>query len=172
MQHLGLVDSLSTKSENKLGISLYLTTEGVTRPLDLTSVGFGTSQVLPIIVQGLLTPAGGTFIVEQPEVHLHPKLQSKLAYFFYALTKANVQCIVETHSDHIINQLRVLVAEEDIRKHVCIYFAQRDIASGTKFEKVVLGRNGNIQNWPADFLSEGSKLTRELLNAARTASES
>jgi len=172
MQHLGLVDSLSTKSENKLGISLYLTTEGVTRPLDLTSVGFGTSQVLPIIVQGLLTPAGGTFIVEQPEVHLHPKLQSKLAYFFYALTKANVQCIVETHSDHIINQLRVLVAEEDIRKHIRIYFAQRDIASGTKFEKVVLGRNGNIQNWPADFLSEGSKLTRELLNAARTASES
>jgi predicted ATPase len=143
LQYMGLIQRYELVDYNKLGLLLQVFVEGVSRPLDLSSVGFGTSQVLPILVQGLLTPEGGLFIVEQPEVHLHPKLQSHLAYFFYSLARRNVQCIVETHSDHIVNQLRVLVAKiPQLRQDVRIYFASRSPAEGTRFEEVRMKEKG------------------------------
>jgi predicted ATPase len=167
LQYMGLIQRYELVDYNKLGLLLQVFVEGVSRPLDLSSVGFGTSQVLPILVQGLLTPEGGLFIVEQPEVHLHPKLQSHLAYFFYSLARRNVQCIVETHSDHIVNQLRVLVAKiPRLRQDVRIYFASRSPAEGTKFEEVRMKETGAIENWPKDFLSEAEKLARELVKTA------
>jgi len=167
LQYMGLIQRYELVDYNKLGLLLQVFVEGVSRPLDLSSVGFGTSQVLPILVQGLLTPEGGLFIVEQPEVHLHPKLQSHLAYFFYSLARRNVQCIVETHSDHIVNQLRVLVAKiPQLRQDVRIYFASRSPAEGTRFEEVRMKEGGAIENWPQDFLSEAEKLARELVKTA------
>jgi predicted ATPase len=167
LQYMGLIQRYELVDYNKLGLLLQVFVEGVSRPLDLSSVGFGTSQVLPILVQGLLTPEGGLFIVEQPEVHLHPKLQSHLAYFFYSLARRNVQCIVETHSDHIVNQLRVLVAKMSrLRQDVRIYFASRSPAEGTRFEEVRMKEGGAIENWPQDFLSEAEKLARELVKTA------
>ncbi|MCS6871550.1 MAG: DUF3696 domain-containing protein [Anaerolineae bacterium] len=167
LQYMGLIQRYELVDYGKLGVFLQIFVKGVSKPLDLTSVGFGTSQVLPILVQGLLTPEGGLFIVEQPEVHLHPKLQSSLAYFFYSLSRRNVQCIVETHSDHIVNQLRVLVAKmPQLRQHIRIYFASRSPEEGTTFEEVRLGKTGAIKNWPQDFLSEADKLARELVKTA------
>lgn len=167
LQYMGLIQRYELVDYGKLGILLQVFVEGVQKPLDLTSVGFGTSQVLPILTQGLLTPEGGLFIVEQPEVHLHPKLQSHLAYFFYSLSRRNVQCIVETHSDHIVNQLRVLAARmPQLRQNIKIYFASRSPEEGTTFEEVRLSKSGAIENWPPDFLSEAEKLARELVKTA------
>jgi predicted ATPase len=163
-----LVERIEPEDRGKLGTLLRVYASGVQKELDLTSVGFGTSQILPIIVQGLLTPPGSIFIVEQPEVHLHPHVQAQLAHFFFALTKAGVQCIIETHSEHIINQLRVLIAKGDdtLREQVKIYFAARDAEFGTYFEEVKLNAKGAIINWPKGFMDESSKLAQELLLAA------
>lgn len=167
LQFLGIIDGVHTEDRGKLGTMLTIRIGGIDQDLDLTSVGFGTSQILPIIVQGLLTPPGGVFIVEQPEVHLHPSVQAQLALFFMALTRAGVQCIIETHSEHLVNQFRVFIAG---RKHmpedqIKIYFAERDREIGTYFRKIELDRGGNIKNWPRGFVDESVRQAELMLEA-------
>ncbi len=93
----------------------------------LADSGFGYSQLLPILVRGLLAAPGSTLVVEQPEVHLNPALQVRLAEFFVAMVKAGKQVIVETHSEHIVNAIRVLTAEDesnDLAGRSKIYFLE------------------------------------------------
>lgn len=77
-----------------------------------TNMGFGVSYVLPIIVAGLVAPPGGLLLVENPEAHLHPVGQSRLARFLSRVAAGGVQVLVESHSDHVINGLRRAVAED------------------------------------------------------------
>ncbi len=65
------------------------------------NVGIGTSQVLPVLILGLISPQGTVVIYEQPELHLHPYSQSRLADFFIAMSKLGKQIIIETHSEYI-----------------------------------------------------------------------
>ncbi|MCQ2338196.1 MAG: AAA family ATPase [Paludibacteraceae bacterium] len=82
--------------------------------VDLCQMGFGLSQILPVVVQGLLTPKGGMFIVVDPDVHIHPKVQGVLVDFFIELKNHGRTVIVETHSDHLITRLRRRVAERKV----------------------------------------------------------
>jgi predicted ATPase len=167
LRFFGLLDDVRAEEQGKLGTMLKIRSDGVDRDLDLTSVGFGTSQLLPIIVQGLLTPPGGVFIVEQPEVHLHPHVQSQLAIFFVALTRAKVQCIIETHSENLVNQLRLFIADRRYGLHedIKMYFAQRDKEIGTFFEEVDIDRRGDIKNWPDGFMDESTNQAEAMLRA-------
>ena len=170
LQHFQLVERIETEDKGKLGTLLKIHTLGLDKELDLTSVGFGTSQILPIIVQGLLTPPGGIFIVEQPEVHLHPRVQSQLADFFLALIHANIQCIIETHSEHIINRLRRRIVEDESNKtvkRIQIYFVEKREAKSL-FSKVEANEYGAIINWPAGFFDQ---VENENLYIAKTASK-
>lgn len=165
LKHLQLLENVETNDLGKLGTFLSVQVAGLDKPLDLTAIGFGTSQVLPIIVQGLLTPRNGVFIIEQPEVHLHARVQSLLAYFFYGLTQTGRQCIVETHSEHIVNFLRALMAKPgtDFQDHVQIYFAKRDNKRGTSFQEVVV-TNGHIKELPPGFMDESARLADMILS--------
>jgi len=79
--------------------------------VDLCQVGFGVSQVLPILVQGLLTPKGSTLIVEDPEVHMHPSVQAGLVDFWLEMIRQGKHVLIETHSEHIVTRLRRRIAE-------------------------------------------------------------
>ncbi len=170
LQFFELVDRVEAEDRGKLGTMLKIYASGMEKELDLTSVGFGTSQVLPIIAQGLLTPSNAVFIVEQPEVHLHPRVQSQLADFFLALARVGVQCIIETHSEHIINRLRLRIVEDEgteVLKRVQIYFAER-IGTESQFRKVESNEYGAISQWPEGFFDQGEN---ENLRIARLASK-
>lgn len=171
MQYFGLLERVEVEDRGKLGMLLKVFTPGLEKELDLTSVGFGTSQILPIIVQGLLTPPGGVFIVEQPEVHLHPAAQAKLADFFLGLVRAGVQCIIETHSEHIINRLRRRIAEDQethTERLIRIYFAERDRELGeTRFTPVEVNQYGVIGEWPEGFFEQAEDDSVWLAKAAR-----
>ncbi|HVU47271.1 MAG TPA: AAA family ATPase, partial [Terracidiphilus sp.] len=78
----------------------------------LADSGFGYSQVLPILIRGLMLQPGGMLIIEQPEVHLNPGLQVRLSDFLAAMALANKQILIETHSEHVVNSLRAIAAEE------------------------------------------------------------
>jgi len=78
---------------------------------NFADVGFGVSQILPVLVQGLLVPRGGTFIVQQPEIHLHPDAQADLADFFLYLASQGVNSLIETHSEYFLVRLRRRLAE-------------------------------------------------------------
>jgi len=170
LQFFELVDRVEAEDRGKLGTMLKIYAVGMDKELDLTSVGFGTSQVLPIIVQGLLTPPNAILIVEQPEVHLHPRVQSQLADFFLGLARVGVQCIIETHSEHIINRLRLRIVEDEgveVLNRVQIYFAER-IGSESQFRRVESNQYGAISKWPEGFFDQGEN---ENLHIARLASK-
>ena len=129
----------------------------------LTNVGVGVSQVLPILTVGLAAKEGQTLIYEQPELHLHPAVQSKLADFFLILAVSGIQVIVETHSEHLINRSRLCVAQGQLDpSDLCIAFVKRD-EEGSSVETIDVDDNGYLAFWPDGFFDETEKTLLELL---------
>ena len=121
----------------------------------LTDVGFGVSQVLPLLTQCYHVPENSILIFEQPEAHLHPKVQSDLADVLIDVVKnRNVQIILESHSEHLLNRLQRRIAEEQITaEDTAFYFCQ--INNGTsEIERLKIDEYGNISNWPQDFFGD------------------
>ena len=93
----------------------------------IANAGFGASQVLPLIVQAIVSPSRSITIAEQPEIHLNPKIQCELAELFVSMAKKGQTIIIETHSEHLLLRLRRLIAEEKISSDdVAIYFVERE----------------------------------------------
>ena len=80
-----------------------------------TNVGFGYSYALPILIAGLTAEKGTILIVENPEAHLHPSAQSMITKFLGLVANRGVQVFIETHSEHILNALRVMVVQESMK---------------------------------------------------------
>lgn len=123
--------------------------------MDLTDVGFGISQVLPVIVQGFLGANGTTTVIEQPEIHLHPKMQAELADLSIDITKTNQsRLIIETHSEYLLKRLRRRIAEGHMAAaDVAIYLVNGSAASRrtkSTLEELEIGDQGSFK-WPADF---------------------
>lgn len=165
-QHLQIFDDLEVETSS-YGISckvIVRSDEGVLRA-DLNNVGVGVSQLLPLIVLGLAAPLGSTILVEQPELHLHPSVQTRLASFFAALSRAGRQFIVETHSEHLINGLRLLVAQQAFSpEDASLLFAERD-SFGTRIREVRIANDGRIEAWPRGFFDEAERTLAEVMNA-------
>lgn len=130
-------------------------------------VGFGISQVLPILVEGLRMGKGSTLILEQPEIHLHPRLQSQLFDFVYSLVLEGKKVIVETHSDHFINRMRRRVAEDcsdKMPEQVSITFIQEKNGKNY-FDTLNLNEMGTFDFYPLDFLEQYGKETKAIVYA-------
>lgn len=127
----------------------------------LPDVGFGVSQVLPIIVEALRAMPGETVILEQPEIHLHPRVQAVLADFLIARSNDGVRFIVETHSDHLVKRLARRIAEGSIAKisdNIAIYFVAGGAEEGAAPSQIVINEYGEIQNWPPGFFDQNEDL--------------
>lgn len=129
-----------------------------------TNVGFGYSYVLPIVFKTMTAPEGGLVIIENPEAHLYPGAQSRLMDFLvkYA-TKNRLQIILETHSDHIINGLRLAVKDKRILPYATsiLFFNRDDDSSDTpSVESIQMNEKGSLSKQPEDFMDEW---TRQLL---------
>lgn len=139
------------------------------RSVTIADVGFGVSQLLPILVLGLRSSKGSLQLLEQPEIHLHPKLQANLADFFITLAQSGRRMIVETHSDHFINRLRRRIAEDPsdtIKDLVNILFVHPPSGrQGASIEQLSVDRFGVIENWPEDFLPESADEAEAILVA-------
>ena len=119
----------------------------------LTDVGFGVSQVLPLLVLCYYADEGSILILEQPESHLHPKVQSELADVLIDVVKnRNVQIILESHSEHLLHRLTRRIAEEKISENdMALYFCEINDGKSTA-EKLKVDEYGNISNWPQKLL--------------------
>lgn len=129
--------------------------------LDITDVGFGISQVLPILVQGFMSSKRSLTIIEQPEIHLHPKMQADLADLFIDIIneskndkdKISRTLIIETHSEYILKRLRRRVSEGKVRSQdIAIYFIEPRTKnkSSAVIKKVKMSSRGEFE-WPEDF---------------------
>ncbi len=121
----------------------------------LTDVGFGVSQVLPVLTLCYYAPEGSILILEQPESHLHPKVQSELADVLIDVVKnRNVQIILESHSEHLLHRLTRRIAEEKISENdMALYFCEINDGKSTA-EKLKVDEYGNISNWPQNFFGD------------------
>lgn len=119
-----------------------------------TNVGFGYSYVLPILVAGLTATKGDLLIVENPEAHLHPRAQSVLGKFMSWISRyKGVQLFVETHSEHIVNAFRVLIAQETlIPDDVNILFFDEHYEQFA--ERIEVDEKGRIHDWPEYFFDQ------------------
>ena len=136
---------------------------GVT--VNLPDVGVGTSQLLPILIQGLIAPPGATFLLEQPEIHLHPKAQADLADFFIETTKRGVGVIVETHSEHLITRLQRRIAEQTLDLEALALYYVTPSAEGSTLKPVEINEYGQIPSAPEGFFEEGFEETFSLMSA-------
>jgi predicted ATPase len=134
---------------------LRVTAPGGTTPVSILDVGFGVSQVLPVLVQSFYAAKGTSVLFEQPEIHLHPAAQSVLGDALLAAVKRNkVQLLVETHSEHLLHRIQRRIAEEQITNNdVALYFVETS-EGRSEIHELKVDEYGNITNWPQDFFGD------------------
>ncbi len=168
LKYMGVVEGIETLDRGKLGHELKVTTAGVSIFHDLTHVGVGVSQVLPILVMCFLAERDTTLILEQPELHLHPRVQTLLGDFFLSMALLGKQCIIETHSEYLINRLRfrAAAAKDDALSSVMkVYFVEKKEGASV-FRDVVVNKYGAIIDWPEGFFDQSQDEAEKILRAA------
>lgn len=124
------------------------------RPIN---VGFGYSYVFPIVVALVTARSGQTIVIDSPEAHLHPRAQSKMGWLLAKFAKANVQVIVESHSDHVLNGVRLAVHEGELPHDEAriLFFSGRSPLDGRmRVLPLFMDQNGGVDRWPEGFFDQ------------------
>lgn len=153
LKYLGLGENLKIDELGHTGLRAQIDGES------LYQKGTGISQVLPVLTLCLLARTGSTVILEQPELHLHPAAQQKLADFFLVLVRTGRRIIVETHSEYLVTRLRRLVVVEGMDAHdIAIVFAEKskNAGFGTVYSNSVIDKFGALDHWPEGFFDFAS----------------
>lgn len=130
------------------------------------NVGFGITYVLPIVVALLTAEKGDMIIIENPEAHIHPAGQRMLGELIARVGAGGVQVLVETHSEHVVNGIRISVKQKQIsKKDVQVAFFYKDEANDYRhtFKSLNINDDGKMSSWPKDFFDEWEKALIELL---------
>lgn len=130
-----------------------------------TNVGFGITYTLPILVAILSSAPGALILIENPEAHLHPKGQSTMGELMAHAASCGIQIVVETHSDHVLNGIRVAVHDaklspDDVQLH---FFRRREEDGLVEVVSPNVDRDGRIDKWPDGFFDEWDKNLEALL---------
>ena len=159
LRELGLIDSFRVeriaKDSNLYQVWVKKSPSGA--EVLITDVGFGVSQILPVLAICYYVPEGSTILLEQPEIHLHPSVQAGLAdVFIDAIDNRNIQIMLESHSEHLLRRVQRRIAEGDSgigSDDVALYFCKM---AGSRSNLVPLQVDlcGNIANWPKDFFGD------------------
>lgn len=131
-----------------------------------TNVGFGLTYVLPVVIASLTARPGGLVLVENPEAHLHPRGQTAMATLTCAASAVGAQLVVETHSDHVLNGVRLavkngLISADRVLLH---FFRGTEDPTAVQIVTPTLGRDGMISEWPSGFFDEWERSLDKLLD--------
>jgi predicted ATPase len=131
------------------------------------NVGFGISYVLPVVLALLTAEEGKIIVIENPESHIHPRGQAELGKLIALAAQAGAQLFIETHSDHILNGIRVAVKEGVIDKSKVniLYFEKKttDIEQYSEITQIKVDNNGTLSDYPKEFLDEWSNQLSKLI---------
>jgi predicted ATPase len=159
-------DAGDQSNQSKGYVSIFIKKYGQDKRYNLSDTGFGYSQILPIVTQlwdikqkssRILIPK--VVIIEQPELHLHPKLQGKLISAICSLASSNCQFIIETHSETIVNTIGELIYKKQVESKdtSILFFSKDENDSETRVEKSYYDEEGYLVNWPVGFFDGDSK---------------
>jgi len=135
-----------------------------TEYLQPSNIGFGISYVLPIVITCLIAKENSMVIIENPEAHLHPLGQSRMGAFLSKMANSGLQIIIETHSEHIINGIRVASIQNIIpNKNISINFFNMNIEeSEPTVTEITIDEKGSLSNWPEGFFDQQEKDIAEI----------
>lgn len=156
-------------SPDRVGEILYKV--GIVEPssgsnVSLADVGFGYSQILPVILLGLINNANNIMLLEQPEIHLHPSSAANLADLFINFASDGKRFIIETHSQEMINRLRLRVIENpELKDIINIVFVESDLENGAQASQFQIDEQGMFPAWPDGFLDESKKIADAIIKA-------
>lgn len=159
------VSEIENTDFTKLGF--YYLDKTRSRTFRPTNVGFGISYILPVIVALLKAEQGSTLILENPEAHLHPKGQRKMGELIALCAANGIQIFLETHSDHILNGIRIAVKQHILKGNQTklFYFSRKE--SGDRMvhsaESPEINDDGKLTYWPDGFFDEWEKALDEIL---------
>ncbi|HEY6327952.1 MAG TPA: DUF3696 domain-containing protein [Blastocatellia bacterium] len=157
LKELGLIASFEVRPISKGGklFQVWVRRRPSATDVLLTDVGFGVSQILPVITICYYAPEGSTLLLEQPEIHLHPAVQAGLAdVLIDAIKTRRIQIILESHSEHLLRRVQRRIAEQQFeRDHAAIYFCSMPEGE-SHLTPLKIDPFGNIENWPEDFFGD------------------
>lgn len=157
LKQLGLIHSFEVRpvaADSKL-YEVVVKTTSSSSPVLITDVGFGVSQILPVITLCYYAPKGSVLIFEQPEIHLHPAVQAGLAdVFIHASQERGVQIILESHSEHLMRRLQRRIAEEELSAEAAALYFCEVVRGDSKILPLELDMFGTIKNWPKAFFGD------------------
>lgn len=120
-----------------------------------TNVGFGVSYVLPIVLSGLIAAEGAMLIVENPEAHLHPSGQSRIGQFLAFIAAAGVQVVIETHSEHIINGIRIVTVKGNLKPDdALVNFFSHSEDGKIEVTPIHFTKKNDLEKWPVGFFDQ------------------
>jgi predicted ATPase len=181
LQDLGLLQSFEVRpiAAHRKEYEVTVRAGNARQGVNLPDVGFGVSQVLPVVVQCFYANPHTTIILEQPEIHLHPSVQTALADLFIEAVQSreegadrSIQLIIESHSEHFLRRLQRRVAEQMLKpEDVALYFC-RTGEQGAALSPLEVDLFGEIKNWPQDFFGdEMGELAARMAAAAQREAE-
>jgi predicted ATPase len=157
LKSLGLIEAFTLKqiAENRKDYEVRVRRSSTASEVLITDVGFGVSQILPVLVLCYYVPRGSTIILEQPEIHLHPSVQAGLAdVFIDAIQTRGVQIILESHSEHLLRRLQRRIAEEVLPHDQAALYVVATENGESNIESLEVDPCGNITNWPPGFFGD------------------
>ncbi len=158
-----------TITPDKIGDILYkvgIKENNTGADVSLADVGFGYSQVIPIILLGLLNSNKNLMLIEQPEIHLHPSSAANLADLFLGFVEDDRRFIIETHSQEFINKLRLRVIQNpELKKKINIVFVEQNESTPSEIKQFEIDEKGMFPEWPQGFIDESEKIARDILQA-------
>jgi hypothetical protein len=157
LQELDLIDdfSLQPVAPNRKEYEVRVRRSPDAAEVRLMDVGFGVSQILPVLVLCYYAPPGSTLILEQPEIHLHPAVQAGLAdVFIDVITERDIQIILESHSEHLLRRLQRRIAEKKLKPDDAALYFTTNTNDKSRLEELDIDPYGNIRNWPENFFGD------------------
>ncbi len=139
-------------------------TAGATRRRRPTNVGFGLTYVLPIVVACLSARPGTLVLLENPEAHLHPQGQTQMATLAASAAAQGAQVIMETHSDHVLNGVRLAVKQGRVTPAQVVLHYFRGNGTGADFVSPRVNADGRIDQWPTGFFDELENTLDQLIS--------
>ena len=151
LKKLKLLHSIKTKKQDGGNFKVFVKVNKNSIEVPIRNIGYGVSKILPILVADLQLENHSLLAVSEPEIDLHPSVQADFAEYLASQTKNNKQYIVETHSEYIINRLRLLISKGELKEEdVKVYFFENN-GIETKTYDVKLKKNGQITDAPDSF---------------------
>jgi len=173
LKQLGLTQQIRARKLTETEIDLQVSRLADGRADDMVSiadVGSGVSQTLPVLVALRAAEGGRLVYLEEPEIHLHPRAQTRLADILADAAKRGVRVVAETHSSLLLTAVQTLVAKGELdSKLVKLHWFQRDAETGNTYvTSADLDENGAFGDWPEDFGDLALRSEQNYLDAVET----